>query len=341
MTSSKVKFGDCRPKPRNVWERFINFHGVTVRFCTSVKSHVIEIDKNYRPFVVKNISSPPHIDCVVSRSQDFEDDNRQHLDGVLADGISFGSDFLQVSGYNVDDPRAFNLEVRSYLTGLILGRLMSDRFVQQFHASAVIGRRGPLVFAGPTRAGKTSMALLALMNGADYIANDITLLEIEPNRHRTVVYGLPQMLTLELEAAGWFATKIKSVRSTIDRVSVPRRNIHYSRMDDKIEIDVRTIEGTHIVSEPSELSIVVFPERVPQLERPRIRRLDRDDAIARLAMLGEGFGKWGFQPALSGSEYIRRLSLVAKRACRNAVCFHLQWSNDHEANLILLRNHVI
>ncbi|WP_416955687.1 hypothetical protein [Streptomyces sp. Agncl-13] len=331
-------------------EQDLSVHGVAVRFGSAVADHFARLTLDYEPFFVPAATREPVSSDAdpLTFAVDFEDPGEKRptdklIAGSLGDTVVLAEDgSVRVFGPAIDDQRAYKEEIRAYLTATVLRRLVTTRGAQQFHASAVEGGRGAVLFAGAKKMGKTSMALLSTLGGASYMSNDITLLSLAD---QVAVLGLPQPLTVGLGAVNWFATRRPESgldRSRIDG-GLTDHQLYNLEIDDKQELTRSAIVrlGCGVKDGPAPLSSIVFPEPNLSLDRPRIRLLARDEAMTRLAMLAEAFLKWEWPVALGADAYFDRMREVVSAAVEQADCYHFQWCPDHDRNLDLLRGTVL
>ncbi|MEU0386905.1 hypothetical protein [Streptomyces chartreusis] len=193
-------------------EQELSVHGVAVRFGSPVADHFARLKVDYEPFFAPAVTqgSVTSDSDAVTFAVDFEDPGTKRptdklIAGPLGDTIAIAEDgSVRVFGPAIGDKRAYQQEIRAYLTATVLRRLVTTRPAQQFHASAVEGGRGAVLFAGAKKMGKTSMALLSTLGGASYMSNDITLLSVAD---QVDVLGMPQPLTVGLGAVNWFAAQ--------------------------------------------------------------------------------------------------------------------------------------
>jgi hypothetical protein len=335
-------------------QRVFEIHGVRVRFTSTVAHHLDRLAEDYGLYFVDPNDdglSTLHYDVVStegSASAEVDRPGDSVIDGPLGDRIVVSaSGDVRLHGPAVGDPRAYIQEVRAYLTAAVLTRLVRQRTANQFHASAVHGSRGGVLFAGAKKMGKTSMALLSCLGGAAYMSNDITLLDLaEPGTEGPAVQvmGMPQALSVGLGAVKWFAGRHPSIDLDTSMIAddLDGEALYNLELGEKPKLERAALaELASVRSAPAPLSAIVFPEPNLTLTRPRIRRLSADEALTRLAMLAEAFLKWEWPLALSGEDYLARSAQVTRAAVKQADCWHLQWCPDHDLNLALLRQHAL
>jgi hypothetical protein len=320
-------------------------YGVRIRFTSTVAEHYVRLAEDYGLYFVDDDgrSADLSYDVILGDGQrcDVPDVDRTIV-GPLGDEILLRTNgSVLLTGPTLEDPRAYTLEVRAYLTASVLRQLVRARTAQQFHASAVHGSRGAVLYAGAKKMGKTSMALLSALGGAQYMSNDITLLDVAQDVR---VFGMPQALSVGLGAVKWFAERYPGIGLDASQIAADLDDVGLYNLEigEKPRLERQTLERMAAVRrEPSRLAAIVFPEPYLSLSRPRIRRLDRDEAITRLAMLAEAFLKWQWPVALSADDYLDRVREVMDAGVSQAECWHFQWCPDHELNLSMLTERVL
>jgi hypothetical protein len=107
--------------------------------------------------------------------------------GYLISGPQFGAHLLSRDGRKVRcAPRGAPAERwERLLIAQVLPFAAVVRGLEVFHASAVTLNEEALAFIGPSRAGKTSVALELCARGASFLADDVLALECQDDR----VYG--------------------------------------------------------------------------------------------------------------------------------------------------------
>lgn len=329
--------------------RQIDFHGVTVDFRSGVPDHLEHLAVDYGFFLTTRSCAPKIRFDVVVGDQNLGSPSGIVIDGALGDRIVLRApDHVVVEGPFVADERAYRSEVRAYLTATILSHVVRSRHALQVHGSAVLTNRGGVLFAGAKKMGKTSLALLALVEGARYIANDTCFIETAEGAavdagDIATVFGLPQSLSVNVGTATWFARArpVIGLASGVDHAA-DLRQLYNVELHQKEEIEpaiIDRISGVH--TEPARLRNIVFPEPNFHLDQPRIRQIGTDEAGIRLAMLAESFTKWAWPVPMSAGEHLDRVREVVGVAVEEATCWHLQWTSDHDRNYELLSGSVL
>ena len=243
---------------------------------------------------------------------------------------------LHLTGPRISEDAAYITEVRAYFAAAVFSRIVRLRVAQQIHASAVLGDQGGVAFVGHKKAGKTSMALLALTAGADFVSNDITFLEADANGVQLL--GIPQTLTLGPGAVNWFGqhSPETGIEASV-RTDVTAEELYNMEDRNKYSLYLSKVAGfTKIIAAPVRLGHIVFPEPAMVLAQPRAVRLTPEEAQVRLSMHSEAMMKWGWPPQLLGGEYLRRLTDVTAAVTKSTPCWLVQWCPSHQLNREML-----
>ncbi|MEW2592236.1 hypothetical protein AB0893_17665 [Micromonospora aurantiaca] len=323
----------------------LSVHGVSMVFTSPVAEHHRRLREDYGLFFLSDSTDPDTIDFTVGYTVDQRVTGPAQMSflGVLGDTVTVYADgSVSVTGPAIDHEKAYESEVRAYFTAAVLREVTRRRTANLFHASAVAGERGAVVFAGAKKVGKSSFAMLCALAGANYISNDMTVLSLpeSPDEGDVVVLGLPQPITLAPGAIDWFGRRHPTVGldagdigSTMDATS-----LYTLEIGAKSRVTLDLLERyTTVRPEPTRLGTLIFPEPILTLDRPRARLLDRDEALIRLSMLAETFLKWHWPVAHSAEEYLKRLANIMLTTVDAAPAWHLQWCPDHDLNYELIR----
>jgi hypothetical protein len=104
--------------------------------------------------------------------------------GYLIEGPAYGRHILAADGRHVVSmPGGRQAEVwQRLLIAQVLPFAALIRGLEVLHASAVVSERGALVFSGPSRAGKTTLALELCRRGASFLTDDVLALQSAEGR---------------------------------------------------------------------------------------------------------------------------------------------------------------
>jgi hypothetical protein len=104
--------------------------------------------------------------------------------GYLIEGPAYGRHILAADGRRVVSmPGGRPAEVwQRLLIAQVLPFAALIRGLEVLHASAVVSERGALVFSGPSRAGKTTLALELCRRGASFLTDDVLALQSAEGR---------------------------------------------------------------------------------------------------------------------------------------------------------------
>jgi hypothetical protein len=324
-------------------ERTYDIHGTVVRVTSDRPEHLARLDDDFGTFTTdggRRVDPELHYEI---RARTPEEVGLPPVAvGPLGDVVTEpGDGVLRLSGPGLTEPAAYITEVRAYFAAAVFSRLVRLRPTRQIHASAVRGGQGGVAFIGHKKAGKTSMALLALTAGADFVSNDITFLEAAADGVH--VLGIPQTLTLGPGAVDWFGRHAPQTGIDAPPVGeVSAEELYNMEGRNKYALRLPEVAGfATVVGEAVELGHIVFPEPGMALAEPRAVRLTPDEAQVRLCMHSEAMTKWGWPPELRGRDYLRRLEEVTAAATRATACWLFQWCPDHGLNRKLIADLVL
>lgn len=317
--------------------RYLVVHGLPIVFSSPEPVHHARLAEDYGGFFVD--SEPPGELMTYTVDVSGPATGGVAFDGSLGDEVVVSSAGVGVFGPNIADPKAYEAEVRAYFTAMVLSELTRRRTGNLFHSSAVRGERGAVVFGGAKKMGKSTMAMLCSLNGAQYVSQDMTMLAVAGDA--VTVMGLPQPITLAPGARSWFARRHPG--SGVDTQGVDQEldaaSLYILEVGDKHRFTRERLERyTSVCHEESALGSLVFPEPNLTLSKPRARLLDRAEATARLAMLAETFLKWHWPTPLGAEEYLDRVRLLVLSAVDSVPAWHFQWCPDHDLNYELLKD---
>jgi hypothetical protein len=87
---------------------------------------------------------------------------------------------------------------------MLLSILAGSVGLVELHASCVARNERGLILLGPTRSGKSTLAMALTEAGFRFLSDDRTFCSLR--RSKLLAYGLPRPLKLRREAAAWFET---------------------------------------------------------------------------------------------------------------------------------------
>jgi hypothetical protein len=296
-------------------------HGVRASASGEPAALLARLREDFAPFAA-TLAKPPHVtlDVGPSGASGWAAGQRRVM-GLLGDEVAWDEGGrLAVRGPGLERSDAYLTEVRPYFAAAVLGRLTAERRAQQVHASGVVVRAGTLLFLGDRGAGKTSLALAAIGDGASHLASDIALLEQDAASVR--VLGLPQTVTLGPGAARWFAEHSPGLLPSSGAIS-----------GEKLRVPA---DALAVQAGPVPLAGMMFPEPAFALDAPRAQQLAPGDALVRLVSATQAMSRWQWPPPLSGAPYLERLRDVCLAAVEQAPAWHVQWCRDHRRNARLL-----
>jgi hypothetical protein len=322
----------------------LRVHGLALVFSSPVPDHHRRLVEDYGPFFTSGDPDASAIEFTVDDGEAAAPSRPADISflGALGDTVTVRADgSVHIRGSAIAHEKAYEAEVRAYFTATVLRELTRRRTANLFHASAVLGPRGVVAFAGAKKAGKSTLAMLCAIAGASYVSNDMTVLSLSDEAGPVSVLGLPQPITLAPGALHWFARQrpgiglgSPAVDDTLDPTS-----LYTLELGDKSRVTRDLLSGyTNLRSEAAPLGVLVFPEANLTMDRPRSRLLDRDEAFVRLSMLAETFLKWHWPVAFSAEEYLERIGRIMLTAVDSVPAWHLQWCPDHDLNYDMVRD---
>lgn len=212
-----------------------------------------------------------------------------------SDGIFWLADFEAKTIFIVFSSRTkhpaldFSRTVRGIVASYLTGRGWSF-----YHAGAVDTAEGVLMIVGNPGAGKTSLILALVRDGARFVANEHLFIRADGGGIQALSYPLP--IAVGLGTAMQFPDLAKLVE-TPDPLLYPRRRFSASRvaetprdqwpsLDDKLQLlpeELNTYVGPSTVSPGGKLHAVVVPQVSKTPVTPKVEVLDEDASYDILA----------------------------------------------------------
>ncbi|MCU1640743.1 MAG: hypothetical protein JWN03_1018 [Nocardia sp.] len=261
--------------------------------------------------------------------------------GLLGDTIVVGPGTVEVRGPNVTTRAAYLREIRPYTTASVIG-LHRRRGAANVHASAVRARDGGVIFAGEKMAGKTSLVLAMVSAGYSYLSNDITLL-LPGADGEVEVGGMPQALPMGTGTQQWFAAHVPEFGITAP-TTIPEgmgpSELYWYEAGSKQRLGWEQISSRDELRLRTPLRHLVFPEAALDLDHPRVRPMDADEAATRLLQNVDYFLKWALGPQQPFADLVDATARLVERAIAGAAAIQFQWCPDHRRNAAVLAEHV-
>jgi hypothetical protein len=118
---------------------------------------------------------------------------------------------------------AADTDIRLYLLGTALGALCHQRPGLPLHAAAVLGRDGAIAVAGPTGAGKSTLAAQLAARGVTVLADDLCVAETDAPDAPRLRPGLSRIKLWRGSPAldPGKAAILEAIGETIDKLSLP------------------------------------------------------------------------------------------------------------------------
>ena len=136
---------------------------------------------------------------------------------------------FQVSGgtqIRIDaNPDAEEATIRLFLMGTAMGALFCQRRIFPLHANAIVFDGQAVAFAGPSRAGKSTLAAAFLDRGHAILSDDICVINSGINGTFVAEPGIPRVRLWSdaIKRSGRDSSVLKRVRSGMDKFVVPTR----------------------------------------------------------------------------------------------------------------------
>ncbi|MCA1196453.1 hypothetical protein K9B35_00590 [Sphingomonas sp. R647] len=136
---------------------------------------------------------------------------------------------FQVSGgtqIRIDpDPSADEATIRLFLMGTAMGAIFCQRRMFPLHANAIVIEGQAVAFAGPSRAGKSTLAAAFLDRGHAILSDDICVISSGIDGAFVAQPGIPRVRLWSdaIERSGRDASTLRRVRSGMDKFVVPTR----------------------------------------------------------------------------------------------------------------------
>ena len=312
-------------------------HGCTVQITTDSDDVVEGLERDYGTFVLDGVHDAPQLRVsalVKARTLNAEA-------AALAPFLTKANVECRLSSgvlYLQGDEVAWS-SVRPYLTTSISSRLFTDRELARFHASAIGVEKSAVILTGESRSGKTSLALVYALTGAEFLANEFVFMKQRSNRAQ--VFGLPQATTLGTGAHGWFSKHYPGMFPAADSgPEVNSKALLETQIGQKITVPLAQIPGVRVSSGDYPLRCVVFPEANFNLNSPRFQEVPRDMAAALLLRAGDPPFKWKAWPVNCFEKYVECLSSTCEFIAGNVKCIHFEWCEDHNLNQQVLSDFV-
>ncbi|MGI9420551.1 MAG: hypothetical protein ACR2RA_22235 [Geminicoccaceae bacterium] len=232
-------------------------------------------------------------DSAKLKCAELSDDLTLYCNGP--DGVFWLADFgrkTMTMVFSSRTPRPaldFSRMVRDIITGYL-----TDRSWSLYHAGAVETSEGVLMIVGNPGAGKTTLILALVRDGARYIANEQVFVRAEGDRFQ--VLGYPLAIAIGLGTALQFPG-LSPLIETPDPLLYPRRRMSASRiretprekwpsLDDKLQLLPEEIDryvGPSGFVPGGRLRALVVPRIGKSPTPPKIERLDEDTSYDILA----------------------------------------------------------
>lgn len=124
------------------------------------------------------------------------------------------------------DPQADAADVRTFLLGSAMGILLHQRKIWALHASAIKTEQGAVLFTGLSGAGKSTTLNGFLMRGYSMVADDVSGIIIDDQKHPQVLSAFPHS-RLWADTATYFGLStegVPRVRQSLEKFLFPVKN---------------------------------------------------------------------------------------------------------------------
>lgn len=204
------------------------------------------------------------------------------------------ADFFVKNGNRIEiapAPRANSDQIKTYLTGEVMAALLHQRKNISFHASAFVYNESGIMILGSTGAGKSSLAAAFSLDGARFIADDLTRVTIQD--------GIPFMWPLN--------KSLKLRKNAISQLSViPPDQLKADMYSGKYLLDTK-----HCGENPFSLNIAFKLEKV-NIEKPVFEIPGPAD---KFSILRSEICSWEMLQGMpqTESEYFRQLITISEK----------------------------
>jgi len=231
--------------------------------------------------------------------------------------VEFVGDFLDHGYFYISD-------FRPYFTTMIYMILHKRRKFFMFHSSCITYEDEAFMLMGESGAGKSSIAIINLLNGADYFSNDITY--VSATDDGVCAYGLPQVLSLDKDALEWFNNN--SQEAFNDICSYENNLVFSNKTKTCLSINRKKINGLE-----AKLKAVIFLEKDFSSSKPWFETINTSCAARKMLEGIRPMDKIHFHPELPLEEFFNDLSSLFGAMDKQVDFFDLHWSKDHKRNL--------
>jgi hypothetical protein len=138
-------------------------------------------------------------------------------------------------------PGASEADLHPYLLGTVMGALCHQRALLPLHAAAILSADGAIAFAGPSGAGKLTLAAQLRTRGRTALADDLLAIRIDADGSPT---ALPGVARIRLRRAVVADSKISLPIAPVDPDrSWPLRRLYRLRADNTEPPAIRRLPG--------------------------------------------------------------------------------------------------
>lgn len=316
-----------------LFSQHLNVHDVNVLFETEYKLILDQLSMDYEQFFIEKPESPIDIEFRVLRAPPQQMKERKFFSMNLRDFCYIDKDRIVMWGKNFELANAYDEEVRPYFTASISAKQIEKNETFLIHASAVRTFNKGVIFVGKKGCGKSSLALRCILNGAEYLSNELVF--VKKHHEQACIMGLPQTMTLGIGAARWFRAKWPKVISN-SFVKPYRHSDSLSlfslEIGEKLQVPPKALIQHDSSSLVSKLDAIIFPEANFYSSKPRILPIPQDISVIRLLSAIISPFKWNFWGSLKFETYMDKLTSLLNWLPESIHSYQFQWCQNHDKN---------
>jgi len=188
---------------------------------------------------------------------------------------------IELSGLRFTKGGAGAAMPATFIIGSCINEWLSFKGVVAIHASAMASRRGGLLIAADSGAGKSTTAVSLARRGWDFLSDDQVFLD--PRKSPTTIFSFPKKIGIDRRTLGFFREL-----SSLER-NPTRRHFGYKQVAGDIDaclpeeeffFDINEFFDSSIL-EKAEIAAIVFLERTGG-NHETLRRIPPSEALLRL-----------------------------------------------------------
>ncbi len=289
-------------------EIYMNIANVIIK-CVIPRYLVGDLASDYGFFFCDTVCGR---DFSVSVKKDISDETKakKSFDTKMNNKCYIDEYELIVWGSFVTGSSFYLSEFRKYFISFLTWILLRKKNMFLLHSSSALVNGKCILFAGNSGAGKTTMEMTMVKNGATYISNDLTFIYVENNRVK--VLGIPQKITMTKETYDYCGLDYKYIKG--------EKRIY---IDPKGQIDTKA---------GAELDAIVLLTKDINSKNAMLEKGNFFDAVARLLPKVIYSYKWGFKPKCEEPPFFSALNVLMRHIEETTPVYYLVWGQNPTAN---------